>query len=135
MKRHLAFLVCLMVSASAFKPSTPSPYQRDLSRGIRKHNRDDGPEASADDDFTHDHGMVVVVVNEKCTKFYHGLMRPPITSQAPTSTYVHPADPWRMKTQVCAAHVWMKGGSSEEGHWAQQSFRLHTQISKHVHVN
>ncbi|TFJ81366.1 hypothetical protein NSK_007327 [Nannochloropsis salina CCMP1776] len=88
-----------MVSASAFKPSTPSPYQRDLSRGIRKHNRDDGPEASADDDFTHDHGMVVVVVNEKCTKFYHGLMRPPITSQAPTSTYVHPADPWRMKTQ------------------------------------
>lgn len=91
-------MVCL---ASAAFLSTSPPLGHHHQRAAtappaaRKRKQVDAPTPAPT--ILDDRGIVVVVVNEKSTRFYQGLLRPPFTHQAPTATYVHPPDPYQFE--------------------------------------
>jgi hypothetical protein len=81
---------------SAFLTTTSPPHghhQRCWATASRKHKHTEPPVSLPT--IPDGRSIVVVVVNEKTTRFYHGLLRPPFTRQVPTATYVHPSDPYQ----------------------------------------
>lgn len=104
-------LGCLALHATAFLTSPPFGHHRRAAPAplaARKRKQTDVPTPAPSPAIPVDRGIVVVVVNEKTTRFYHGLLRPPFTHQPPSATYVHPPDPYQFQVWSAAEELYMQ---------------------------
>jgi len=88
-------LGCLVLASAAFLPTSPPLRRAPALAAARKRKQTEAPTPAPA--ISDDPGIVVVVVNKQTTRFYHGLLRPPFTHQAPSATYVHPPDPYQFE--------------------------------------